>query len=230
MSIWTSRGAALAILTLTMLPGCEGGPGATRDAPTAFPVAGGAVVIAGPPGYCIDTGGSRDSGGSAFVLLGSCASVANDPEAPIPPVPGILTASVEDGAGDVDAFLRSLDQTEAFIRSAPGRAALARDGSAASVQVLESQRQDQALYLRISDTSKGMQGVAPEYWRGLFDLNGRLVTASAMSFADRPMSSGHALDTLRAFVIQIRAETPTLAELAAAPPEPERGLFGALID
>ncbi len=213
-----------------MLPGCEGGPGTSRAAPTELAVAGGAVVIAGPPGYCVDTRASRDRSGSAFVLLGSCASISNDPEAPIPSVPGILTASVEDGAGDVDAFLRSLDQTEAFIRSDQGRAALARDGSAASVQVLESLRQDEALYLRISDSSGGIQGVAPEYWRGLFDLNGRLVTASAMSFSDRPMSSGHALDTLRAFLIRIRGETPTLAELAAAPPEPKRGLFGGLLD
>ncbi len=118
-----------------------------------------------------------------------------------------------------------LDQMAGFLSSVSGRAALARDGRAASVQVLQTLREGGAVFIHVRDSSDNpMGGVENEYWRGLFDVNGRLVTVSVVGFADRPLSRDTGLATLRAFYARIRAETPT--ELAQIPAKPRAWIPG----
>ena len=38
------------------------------------------IIVTGPPGYCVDERAIRQKEGGTFVLLGSCASLARDPE------------------------------------------------------------------------------------------------------------------------------------------------------
>lgn len=203
MSTWISRAAAVSILVA--LPGCLVSPEVTRRAPQKITVADRSVIVAGPPGYCIDTAATRDSTTGAFVLLGSCASIAGNPNARTPTAPALLTASISPVSPAL-ATASSI-QLESFFRSASGRAALARDGRAGSVRILKIQQQGGALYIKARDISaKSDGGLVREYWRGIFDLGDRLVTVSVIGFADRPLSDLASLATLDAFAARIRAE------------------------
>lgn len=221
-------------LAALLLAACAGGPdvsmgglGFLRGAPEKVVVAGKSVVIAGPQGYCIDTTATRSSDTGAFVLLGSCASISNSPRAPTPRTPGLLTASVSGTSGA--AIGSSLDRLQAFFTSTSGRAALARDGNTASVKILETRRQGEAFYIHARDTSSNsIAGISQDYWRGLFDVRGRIVTVSVVGFETRPMSDAIGLATLDAFAARIKAENPsTEAELVTGPTRP--GLFQRLL-
>ncbi|MDJ0826294.1 MAG: hypothetical protein QNJ16_12390 [Rhodobacter sp.] len=215
MSTWISRRGLFAAASLVLLTGClqapevgrrDGGP--LRMPPETVAVAGRSVVIGGPEGYCVDRSGSRLRGDTAFVLLGSCASIAQDARAGAPLVPGVLMASVGADSGSGPAIGAAIDQLAQYLTTPAGRAALARDGRAESVQVLESLREDGALFIHLRDTSPDVvPGVAQDYWRGLFDVNRHLVTVSVVSFADEPMSADAGLATLRGFFARIRRET-----------------------
>lgn len=198
-----SRGA-LPVLALA-IAGCGAGIPVTRKAPEAVRVAGESVVVAGPPGYCIDSAASGERAAGAFVLLGSCASLSRDASLPHPSEPGVLTVTVspgEIGPGTVSPLLSEL---EAFFRTDPGRAALSRDGRAASVAILETRIEDGALFLHARDASSPRRGIAEDYWRALFGVNRRLVTLSVNGFSAAPLSDRAGLSTLDAFAARIRA-------------------------
>jgi hypothetical protein len=212
----------LSIAGLTVLAACSGLPQVSRGvgmaflgrAPEKIPVADQSVIVAGPPGYCIDRDAIRDEGGAAFVLLGSCASITGRAGKAAPAIPAVLTASISERNGaDVSA---AMAQMARYFESKAGRAALARDGRAASVEVLDSRQENGVFLLKASDQSPNpATGLAPDYWRALFDLNGRLMTLSILEFEDKPMADRVAVSTLLAFVERVRRENPALA------PEPE---------
>lgn len=215
MSIWIFRIAAIFGLGLLALPGClktpdvaRAGIGFARSAPQSIAVAQSSVVIAGPPGYCIDKSGSRLSGENVFVLLGSCAAIARTSDAGTPHRHGLLTASVTREPTDGPGVLADIVALERYIASPAGRAALARDMKPDSVEILATMRDKDALLIRLRDSSQGdISGMDHTYWRGLTDLNGRLVAVSVVSFADRPLGKDEGLATLRTFLARIRAET-----------------------
>jgi len=80
----------------------------------------------------------------------------------------------------------------------PGRAALARDGRAASVDILETRRSGETLYLHAIDRSGGPRAAAEDYWRALFDIDGRFVTVSLVGLTATPISRDEGLATLAA--------------------------------
>jgi hypothetical protein len=168
-------------------------------------LARGQVIVGGPKGYCIDRGASKRGGGAAFVLLASCASLTGTAEAGAPSAPGLLTASVDSKPGEVPAP----DDFRAFFSTQEGRAALARDGQASSVEVLEAQLRADALVMKIRDTSPvttpGLEGT---YWRGLFALNGRLITVTVNAFEVRPLGTDAGREKLTDFISRIRALSP----------------------
>lgn len=191
-----------------MLAGCDsvGGLPGARPPETVW-VAGRSVVIGGPEGYCVDRADSRLNGDSPFVLLGSCASIAGDRAAGAPAFPGVLTAAVSP-PGDGAPFADTIAQLDAFVGSEAGRAALARDGDPASVQVLATERVGEALVIHLRDTSdNAVPGIEETYWRGLFEVNGRLVTVSVMSFADLPLGRDAGRATMTEFIGRIRRES-----------------------
>jgi len=138
-----------------------------------------------------------------------------------------LTASVAAPA-PADNGPTPLDSLDGFFRSEPGRAALARDGRAASVQVLDTRLAEDVFYIRLRDTgAAAMPGMAADYWRGLFDLNGHLVTVAATAFADRPLTAEEGFAKIAAFVARIRAETPRRDPERAS--EGVQGFFAQLL-
>ena len=204
------------LVSALVLAACDGGLGLFGAASRAVQVAQGSITIAGPPGYCVDPSATRETENGAFVLLGSCASIANSARAPSPDIAGALTASVSvEGNGGVAA---ALDRLGVFFKSDPGRAALARNGRAVSVTVLSAEISDEVFILKVRDASpNSVSGLAPDYWRALFDLRGRIVTLSVNAFWDKPMSDGVGRATLAEFVARVRAENPALADSLVDP-------------
>ncbi|MEL6642406.1 MAG: hypothetical protein AAFQ79_00615 [Pseudomonadota bacterium] len=210
MSTWISKALiAAAVLTLAA---CEdgfdmglgiAGQSLTRTAPEVVSVTSDSVIVAGPPGYCIDGSATRDTGTAAFVLMGSCASISRDPAQPRPAVPGILTVAVApSGAPAVADRTREL---ETYVRSEAGRAALSRGGDAQSLEILETITADGALYIHARDVETGRGGrIGQEYWRALMGVEGHLVTASVVSFADQPMTRDMGLFLLEALAARLR--------------------------
>ncbi|MEM0948268.1 MAG: hypothetical protein AAGK37_12730 [Pseudomonadota bacterium] len=202
-SVLLAAGIALASCT----PAIDVG----RAAPQKLAVRDARVTVAGPPGYCIDERASRLIGdGGAFVLLGSCASIAGNARAPKPDTPGVLTVTVA-GALTGDAVIaRTLDDLAAFFLTEAGRAALSRDGNPASVEVLDVRLSGETLYLRARDAAP-KEGMSQDYWRALFGVNDRLLTVSVAGFETRPMSAEAGRATAEALAARIRAESAAFA-------------------
>lgn len=170
-----------------------------------------AVVVAGPPGFCVDPSARRD-GRESFVLLGSCASIARDPDGATPEIPGLMTVVVSSERNAITDIPGRADMLAGFFRSKAGRAALSRTGRAESVEVFDIRQDGRALFIRARDTSDGpLLGMSQEYWRALLDVNGHLVTVSLIGFEDRPISPEDGLRLVRAAAERIATESARLS-------------------
>lgn len=190
----TSR--AIALFAVATLGACEAGPDVGRRAAEAVRLPDG-MTVAGARGWCVDPGMTRTGGSDAVVVLGSCAALAGDAMAPRPPVPGVVTVSVDMG-GEAPP---PADLLEGFFRTDAGRATLARDGRAETVTVLETRRSGDRLFLHARNRETALlPGETPEYWRAFAPVDGRLVTVSLMLPENRPVSRADGLAALEAQV------------------------------
>lgn len=131
---------------------------------TSLAMFGGTMHAAPPAGYCVDRDASRERDDRAVILMGRCAGAAAT-------APALITVSL--GApGSAGVLRRGARAMSDYFTSPAGRAALARDGRAASVRVLRASVADDALVLRVEDRAAG------GYWRAVTGLRGRLVTIS----------------------------------------------------
>ncbi|WP_347312355.1 hypothetical protein [Defluviimonas sp. SAOS-178_SWC] len=207
MSTWISKAGLVASVCLALgacVPGAPllSGGTATR----AIAVSGGAVVVTGPQGYCIDRSAVRDRPDAAFVLFGTCAALSGSASAGQPARPALLTAAVLPNAPEAPALAASFPVLAAFFRSAPGRAALSRSGKGEAVEVLDVTSKDDVLFLHVKDSSAATgPAVDADYWRAVLALRGRMVTLSALGLKDRPLSSSEKRRVLEALVAQMRA-------------------------
>lgn len=126
---------------------------------------GGAMKAAAPAGYCIEPSASTASGEGAVVLMGRCAGAAATV------APALITVSLG-GPGSSVVLQSGARALSDYFLSPAGRAALARDGRAGSVRVLQTSVAEGALMLRVADRTVG------DYWRAILGLKGRLVTIS----------------------------------------------------
>lgn len=110
----------------------------------------------------------------------------------------MVSVEAEAGALPNGATLQKFFATEA------GRSALAQNGRAESVRVIESRMVDGQVYLRCSDESIGA-AAAPETWRAIFGLDGRFVSISLYGPADEPIDSEKGFDALVEQVRKLRA-------------------------
>lgn len=155
MSTWISRGAALLLLA---------GLGFAVPGAGAETVLDGTVRIVPPRGYCIDAKASREAADTAVMILGRCTETSAE-------VPALITVSV--GAPGSSKVLKAGAQALAdYFTSPGGRAALARDGRAASVRVRSVTVAGGALVLRLEDRKAGA------YWRAMIGVKGRLVSVA----------------------------------------------------
>ncbi|MBK5928043.1 hypothetical protein CCR87_12015 [Rhodobaculum claviforme] len=219
------RGALVAAAGMAVLglSGCMAGGEDT--APATKAVANGAVVIAGPAGYCVDPVATRERRSGAFVLLGACAALMG--EGRPPPRRAVLTAAVSP-AGEAPPVADSADMLAAYLATPPGRALLSRSETAATVTVLDSRVQDGVLFVHLRDTSPfdGAEVLA-EYWRAILDIGPHAVSLSVLPLAERPLAATDARILLTRFIAATRAATAARSEAVqpgAGRPEAGRAL------
>jgi len=204
MSTWISRALAAALV----LSGCAAPVDVARRAPERVLVAD-EVIVAGPPGYCIDATAVRETAEAAFVLLGSCAALTGGDMAAMPRSPGVLTVLVSPVGPGSALSAASEDEVVRFFESDEGRAAISADGRAESVDIMETRATAGQVFVRARDLSGTRpEGVAEDYWRALLDLNGRLVTATVIGFEARPLAPEDGLGTLAALTERLLRENP----------------------
>ena len=197
MSTWTSK-VSLLVAGL-VLAACGPGLNVTRNAPAQIQLPDG-LIVAGARGWCIDQTTSEARAGGAVIVMGSCAAIADNILLPSPRFDGVVTISVEDTSGATP----SVDDVAAFIATDEGRAVLARDGRAESVDLLEVATADDALFLHALDTSGGPLNTGKDYWRVLFDIDGRFVTVSLTAFAPDEISRAQSIATLNAQIDRLK--------------------------
>ncbi len=194
--------ALFASAICVVLAACDGGfefGGFGRKAPEKIQLPDG-TIVAGAEGWCIDEATSRTGSDTVVVVLGSCAAIAGNDRLPRPQVPGLVTVSVEAEAGD----LPDGETLQKFFVSEAGRAALARDGDAESVDILDTRLQDGLLYLHAADSSAA-PGASNEVWRALFGLEGRFVAVSFYTRLEDEIAAEDGLATLEAQVAELKA-------------------------
>ena len=126
-------------------------PGAGAASRARVNVAGEAVTIAAPPGFCVDSGSTSQSADGAFVLMSDCALLGG-PGSGKAPVGAALTASVSTaGLGGEGDAADSLEDLQDFAATAEGRAVLGRSGQPGRVRILDSQVSDGVLYVLVED-------------------------------------------------------------------------------
>lgn len=148
-----------------------------------FDVAGAAVTIAAPPGWCIDKKSARTSDDGAFVLLTDCGLLGK-PGATGGRKGMALTASISDGSllaaeGDADA----LEDFKDFASSRQGRAVLGRSGQPDRIRILATRSSGGVYYVLVEDRGKlPISGLDRQFWRAFLDVEGRTVALSSLGF------------------------------------------------
>lgn len=176
------------------------------DAPPArMGVAQGAVVIAGPKGFCIDRDVSQDAmGQQALTVLSACRELGAGLFDPKPQHPAVLTAAVAP-AGPQIPIASSEAQLKSYFTSERGLRGLSRNGLSDSVTLQEHFVEGDVFFLHLTDMAPFAWGkVQPEYWRALFPAGGRMVTAAVLAVPGQPLGRDEGLALLREFVTATR--------------------------
>lgn len=167
-------------------------------------VLGGSLVLAAPPGYCVDPTALQDAPEGAFVLWGNCAAIAGDPKGAKPAEKAMLSATI--GPLSRATTVASARGYERFFRSEAGRAALARSGLAQDVKILAVKREGGLLLLKIADRSAPTEAPVDDvYWRAITRFDGRVSALSVLPLAGSTMEDETQIALLQAFDETIRA-------------------------
>jgi hypothetical protein len=167
-------------------------------------VADGTLTLVAPRGYCVDPASTRDTAEGAFVLFGTCAAISRDPNAPRPAYRALLSATL--GPQTTEPMAARFAGMEAFFRSEPGRAALARSGQAKDVTIEKVTRKGDLLLLKINDRSAPQSvPVAARYWRAIGQFGGRVTALSVMPLQAVPLDDSAQIDLLQSFASATRA-------------------------
>ncbi|MCL4066617.1 hypothetical protein M3484_08535 [Pseudomonas sp. GX19020] len=195
--------ACAALLSACVAPGGTGSGGTGKGGAMSF--IGGEIRIEPPAGYCIHPGASSDSSDGAVVLIGECAAKGAV-------IPAVISVTIG-GEGSAAILQSGAKALSDYFMSRPGRAALARDGNPASVNVRQTALSGGALVMRMFDRQVG------EYWRAVLGLRGRLVSVSVMAPETSSLSPEQSRTLLEKSITSIRAANgSTVKKPAAAAP------------
>lgn len=175
-----------------------------KPAPRALALLNGGIVISAPTGYCVDMTVLRSEVANAFVLLGSCAALEGKGQQG--KQSALLTATVTTPAAGSAPLAQTFPALAGFLQSEPGRAAMSRVGDARTVRVISVSATDDVLYVRAADAAAAAWGqpVEQDYWRAVFEANGKYVTLTALGLKDRPVGAAERRRLLDAFVRSVR--------------------------
>lgn len=178
----------MALLALVALAACE-----TTGRPPLQQAAleNGAVVVAGPSGYCIDPVTLERRAGRGFAVLASCQNLSG---------------------GESGAFVDPM-----MLTVAVGPAG--RSGALPAPEVMAAEAGQRAIAggglrdgLSLAHLAAGGNRVLPEgdprYWRGAFHLNGRLVVMALYAPKDGALAGRDGAAMLQAVRARITALSP----------------------
>jgi len=171
------------------------------------------VIVVPPEGYCLRDDAIETGDRTVFVLMTNCTR----PGAGMPR--HLLTASVSAAplfpeSGETET---ALDRLENFLRSAPGKALLARSDAAGKVVITHSLREDGALILGLEEGGARPDAVtAPRFLRAFIELDRRMVSLSVSSFTDPAATDMAMLELMRGFIAVLRAANAAPATAPAA--------------
>ena len=168
-------------------------------------VAGQALTIAAPSGFCIDGDSTATSDAGAFVLMSDCALLGGGGT---PAVPAAMTASISTGGlgGEGDDPVQSLADLAEFVGSGEGRALLGRSGGSGAVRVLATQQHGEVLYVLVEDRGpQPIPGVERRFWRAFLEVDGHIVALSVLGFEDSGLDAQEGLDLVAALAAATRA-------------------------
>jgi hypothetical protein len=193
--------AALFLALVAGLAACDTPlPGqATRS----LAVAGGAVRVQGPDGYCVDTTTSRPETG--FAVLGACSLLGAGGGAPSSD--GFVTIQVGDPGSAIVAG--SEGDLATLLRTPQGAALLTDKGNATTVTINQLDRGVGLVSVRFSDRAPPpVDGLMAEEWRAFLDIGDRLVTIGVRGYTRAPLTAGQSQQILYGTVAALRAANP----------------------
>lgn len=201
--VWLGVAAmALSGCVMPTLPAL--GPAPQQVSPQVS-VAGGAITLAAPRGFCADRKTLRDTAQGTFVLFGHCAAMARDPGQPRPAVPVLLSATLGAAEGPAPDAARMQAIAE-FFKTDLGRATLARSGRSEDIDLLASEPGDGLLLLQIRDRSAPASlAKAQVYWRMITTVSGRIASLSVMPLTDGTVADAAQRDLLQEFLLATAA-------------------------
>lgn len=163
-------------------------------------MAGGAIVVKPPRGYCIDARSFSDRASSGFALIGSCASLTGE-ATPILVEPAIITVSTSPAVeGEVTTDSRA-------FQSALGRG-----------QILRAiNREDGLSLLHVNGGARVPPSADPRHWRGLLAVNGQVLGLALYAGTDSPMTGDAGMRMMIALADAIRRDSEAARNVAAQP-------------
>jgi hypothetical protein len=219
MSTWISEHrprALLAGVLALVLAGC-GTTGAEPEVVRSVTLYGGDVVVAGPPGYCIDGARVRRGASGGFVLLASCDSLTGADTAGA--APAVMTVSVLPRQG----------------QTAPRSDQIA--ASVAPAKALDRSDRNGLALVRVSEGGDAeLPGGDPRYWRGGMSVNGHLIGLAVYGPAGSDIAGTGGRRLAESLAARIRTASPDEPvatggeEEATGPASPRSGGLGGLLD
>jgi hypothetical protein len=208
MSTPISRAAVLGLAALA-LAACDPAMLGTAPSRATVNVAGGPVIVAGPPGFCIDRPALNVTEAGAFALIGDCRQLGGGAGGlDRSPAGAALTASISAGglAGEGDDPASSLAELAEFVQTPDGRALLGRSGRPDRVRILATRAEGDVLYVLVEDRGPQLiAGVEPRFWRAFLEVRDRMAVLSVLGFEGAALDEQASLNLLASFVASMRA-------------------------
>jgi hypothetical protein len=192
---------------------CDPSMMATQGSPSRakVTVAGRAITIAPPPGFCIDPPSTTVNSDGAFVLMSDCVLLGGRAAAGRAPVAAALTASVSAGGlgGEGDDEAATLEDLQVFLDTPDGLALVSRSGRSDRVAIRARLLRNDVLYVLVEDRgAQPIAGIERQFWRAFLEVNGRLVALSIIGFQGAGPGPQDALNQLAALARATQAANP----------------------
>jgi hypothetical protein len=205
----TSRVAALAAAAAILGACAENTMQISSPSRASVSVGGAPIAVAAPAGFCIDAQSTSVDARGAFVMVSDCG-LLGQPGGATPPVAAVMTGSFSANPDLIaEGGDTTLDDLEAFLATARGRAVLGRSGDAGATRVVQATRQGDVLFVLVEDRGRSpLPGVEPRFWRAFMTVNGRMAALSIQGFDGAAPGLDASLRHLAAFAASLRAANP----------------------
>lgn len=177
---------------------------------TSTRLAGGAITVSGPDGYCIDPTTLRSTTLGGFAAIASCNIMSGGQDGPIVE-PALMTVTVSPAAG-----------------AAPSPADLADALGATLLQ--DRELSALAVGQMASGGESAFDGSDPRHWRGAFVIGSHLIGVTLYAPQGSPMLGAQGAAFLNTVSSAIRATAVPDARASAEQSQPSTELLEARLD